>query len=367
MNLNWSRYFAIGLGILLVALIVYFFSNIVTYVLIAWVLSLVGQPLMDVFEKKIRFKKFHLGRVMSAILTIVVFLLIFAFLIGTFVPLVVEQARNLGEVEYQNIGQALAEPLEQLNSWLYRMGLASPENSANDQFQSALKNYFNPEALGNLFSSLLGIAGELLFAIFSIIFITFFFLKEHGIFENFLVGVTPTGYEKQVISTINSITHLLTRYFGGILIQITCITIFLFAALSIFGIKNALLIAFFAALINVVPYLGPIIGAAFAVFISISSNLDLDFYTMMMPMILKVLGVFAAMQMLDNFLLQPYIFSTSVRAHPLEIFIVILMGAQIDGITGMILAIPAYTVLRVIGKVFLSEFKVVKKLTGGID
>ncbi|NNE29984.1 MAG: AI-2E family transporter, partial [Saprospiraceae bacterium] len=311
--------------------------------------------------------KFRLGRIPSAFLTLLVFFLVGGFLIATFVPLIVEQARNLAEVDYQSISQALAEPLDKLNDLLYRMGLANSENSADAQFQNALSDYFNPAALGNVFSSVIGIAGELVFAIFSIIFITFFFLKERGIFENFIVGVTPSGYEKQAGAAISSITRLLTRYFGGILIQITSITLFVFVGLSIFGVENALLIAFFAALVNVIPYLGPIIGAIFGVFITISSNLDLEFYTMMLPLILKVLAVFAAMQLMDNFLLQPFIFSNSVKAHPLEIFIVILMGAQLNGILGMILAIPTYTVLRVIARVFLSEFKIVKKLTGGID
>ena len=64
--------------------------------------------------------------------------------------------------------------------------------------------------------------------------------------------------------------------------------------------------------------------------------------------------------------LQPNIFSKSVKAHPLEIFIVVLMGAKIGGVTGMILAIPGYTVIRVLAKVFLSEFKVVQRITKGL-
>ena len=86
----------------------------------------------------------------------------------------------------------------------------------------------------------------------------------------------------------------------------------------------------------------------------------------MLPMLSKVVIVFGAMQLLDNFILQPWIFSNSVLAHPLEIFIVILMGAQINGIIGMVLAIPVYTVLRVIARAFLSEFKLVQKITGGM-
>ena len=141
------------------------------------------------------------------------------------------------------------------------------------------------------------------------------------------------------------------------------ITLIVSTSLTILGVKNALLIGFFAAIMNVIPYIGPVIGAGFAVMITLSSNLDLPFYTEMMPLITKVLIVFGIMQLLDNVLLQPIIFSKSVKAHPLEIFIIVLVGAKLGGILGMVLAIPFYTAFRVIGKVFLSEFKVIQQLT----
>ena len=198
-------------------------------------------------------------------------------------------------------------------------------------------------------------------------FITFFFLKEQRLFGDFVVAIAPNEYEDEVRHGLDNITRLLTRYFAGILIQITIITLFVSVSLGLLGVTNALLIGFFAAIINVIPYLGPIIGATFGAFITVSSNLNLDFYTQMLPLLVKVFAVFGAMQMLDNFILQPYIFSNSVLAHPLEIFIIILMGAKINGIIGMVLAIPVYTVLRVIARVFLSEFKIVQKLTGSIE
>jgi len=227
-------------------------------------------------------------------------------------------------------------------------------------------NWFEPSAIGTFFSGLIAAAGNIVLSLFSIIFITFFFLKEQGLFVNFLVALAPDGYDNQIRRAIQEISRMLTRYFGGIIIQITVITLFVSILLGLLGIKNALFIGFFAALINVIPYVGPIIGATFGVIITISSNLDVEFYSEMVPMLLTVVAVFGGMQMLDNFILQPYIFSNSVMAHPLEIFIIILMGAQLGGIGGMILAIPVYTVLRVIGKVFLNKFRLVQKITEGM-
>jgi predicted PurR-regulated permease PerM len=159
------------------------------------------------------------------------------------------------------------------------------------------------------------------------------------------------------------IKKMLVRYFEGILAQMALLTLFLWMALSLVGAQNALLMAFLGAIVNVIPYIGPFIGMIFALVVSICSGLDMDFYTQMMPLLIKIVAVFLGMQVLDNLLLQPLIFSKSVQAHPIEIFVVIVIGSKLAGIVGMILAIPAYTVLRVIASIFLSEFKLVQELT----
>jgi predicted PurR-regulated permease PerM len=358
---------------------------------------MIGQPFMRTFQK-IRILKFKAGANTAAILTLISYFIIVGLLIRMFAPLIITQANNLAEVDYAQVGKALEEPANEIKHKLVDYGIYQPDtilikypdtaaifaNNPNAvikadtievikpvSVEKALKDnffkWFEPQRIGNLFSDFLAAAGNILFTLFSVIFITFFFLKEQGLFVNFLVALVPNQHEDKVRHAIEDISNLLSRYFRGIVMQVTAISIFVSIALSVLGVKNALLIGFFAALINVIPYLGPIIGAAFAVIITISSNLDLDFYTQMLPLLSKVVIVFAAMQMLDNFLLQPWIFSNSVLAHPLEIFIVILMGAQINGIVGMVLAIPVYTVLRVIARSFLSEFKIVQKITGSLN
>lgn len=362
-NISRNINIAIVVSLLMVTAIFYFFSNIVAYVLIAWVLSLIGQPLMHFFQQKIKIGKFRAGPSFSSVLTIISYFIVFTVLIWLFVPLVVEQARNLANVEYNAISQALNEPLTLLNDQLHRFGLIESGVSTTEQFNVALKSWFKPTQIGNFVNIIIGIFGNFIITLFSIIFITYFFLKEQRLFTNFVVALAPEQYENETRNVLLSISTLLTRYFGGILIQISIITLFVSVFLGILGIKNALLIGFFAAIINVIPYLGPLIGATFGVFITISSNLELEFYSEMLPLLIKVVSVFAAVQLLDNFVLQPFIFSNAVLAHPLEIFIIVLIGAQINGIIGMILAIPAYTVIRVVAREFLSQFKIVQHIT----
>jgi predicted PurR-regulated permease PerM len=141
--------------------------------------------------------------------------------------------------------------------------------------------------------------------------------------------------------------------------MMTLITIFL----SILGVKNALLIGFFGGLMNIIPYLGPVIGAILGIIIGITTNLSLGIYTDLLILSAQIAGSFVVANLIDNLVLQPLIYSNSVKAHPLEIFLVIMLGASLAGIPGMILAIPSYTVLRIIAKEFFNGLRVVQKLT----
>ncbi len=361
---NISQYLAIGLSALVVVILVYTFSNVVMYVLIAWVLSTMGQPLMEFFQKRVKLGKYKIGPNLAAGLTLITYIVVVTLLVMLFVPLVIQQASNLARVDYQAVATALEEPLNQLNEWLAENGMSDPEQKTDQGLQQFFSKNFDPSIITNTFSSVLAAASGILFGAFAVIFITFFFLKEKGLFKSFFLNLLPSRYDNQITEVFDDSSYLLSRYFRSILIQISIITTYMWVLLTFFGVKNAFLISVFAAIINVIPYLGPLLGAIFGVFITISSNLDLDFYNEMAPLLIKVLIIFATMQMLDNFLLQPFIFSNSVLAHPLEIFLIILMGAQLYGILGMVLAIPTYTVIRVIAKEFLHKFKIVKKVTG---
>lgn len=358
-----TRFIAIAITLLVVGYLIHLFSDIVSYILISWVISMIGAPFMILFMEKARFKKLAYGSVLSAFLTLLIFIIGVSALFLVFVPLVVEQARNLSTIDYTALAQSLEQPLDQLGRRLYSWGMINDVNEPARQLTSSFNDWFHTDMLGSIFGSIVSFTGNALISIFSILFITFFFLKEKGLFSNAMKAMVPTQYEEKTVKAIDEMSYLLTRYFGGIVIQITLIILIVFLGLSIFGIEYALIIAFFAAIINVIPYVGPLLGAIFAVSVTISSNLDLDFYNQTMPLLFSVVAVFAVMQAIDNFLLQPFIFSNSVKAHPLEIFLVILIGAKLGGILGMILAIPGYTAIRVVAKVFLSEFKVVQKIT----
>lgn len=359
---NSSRNFIIIISLIITSVIVWYLRNIIGYILISWVLSMLGQPFMKLY-KKIKIGKLHLSDNLAAGMTIVSFLVIISIVVSLFVPMILSQARAIAEVDFAAVGQSLEEPIERINQRLIDAGLLIPNTKSPIE---TLQEEMSGQAgafVSDIFGSVVSLTSSFIFGLFSLVFMTFFFLQEQGLMQNFLSAFVPNEMEKKLFRALNEIQNLLTRYFIGILGQITIITILVTLGLSIFGIQNALLIAFFAALINVIPYLGPLIGATFGIFITITSNLELDFYTHLLPMMGQVVIVFGVMQMVDNFILQPIIFSTSVKAHPLEIFIIILIGAELYGIAGMVLAIPTYTVIRVVAQTFLIRFKLVQRMT----
>ena len=108
-------------------------------------------------------------------------------------------------------------------------------------------------------------------------------------------------------------------------------------------------------------------AAAFGVTIGITSNLELEFYTQLLPLVYKIALVFLIVQLIDSLIFQPLVISNIVKAHPLEIFLVILIAGTLAGIGGMIIAVPIYTILRIIAKEFLNNFKIVQQLTSELE
>ncbi len=357
-----NRTIALLVSLLLIVALFYWFSNIVTYALIAWVVSMIGQPLFRFYSKNVRIGKYRAGENVAALLTLLTFFLAIGLLFMLFLPPLFRQVNNLAHVDYAALSRTLQQPLLNLQNWLVSYGIITQDVSLEQQLRQGLTKSFEPAFIKNYVSSVLTTAGNIGVTIGSVVFISFFFLKERGLFVNFLAALMPTQYDEKVKHAINDIAKNLSLYFRGLVLQLLAFALTVTIALWILGVKNALLIGFFAGLLNIVPYVGPIIGALFGVVFTISSNLDQDFYSYILPMVLKVLAVFFGAQLLDNNITQPLIFSNTLKTHPLEIFFVVLMGAQIGGVMGMVLAIPGYMVVRVVAAVFLSEFHIVQNL-----
>jgi predicted PurR-regulated permease PerM len=192
-------------------------------------------------------------------------------------------------------------------------------------------------------------------------------MKDDTLFEESLLLLIPVKHHEATLKVIAESKKLLMRYFIGVLLELLGVMSIISLGLWIFGVENALLIGFFGGIMNIIPYLGPIIGSAIGITLGVTATLAFGDFSDLLPVLAKLSGVFLAVNFIDNNILVPLIYSKSVKAHPLEIFFVIIMGGSLAGLLGMLLAIPVYTVLRVIAKEFFQQFRVVQKLTSTID
>jgi predicted PurR-regulated permease PerM len=230
-----------------------------------------------------------------------------------------------------------------------------------------MKSLVNFKLLGTFLGGFVNSAANLLLGFFAIIFITFFFLKDEHMFEENLLLLVPEKHHEKTRAVVGDSKKLLKRYFTGILLEITAVITLLSLGLWILGIKNALVIAFFGGIMNLIPYLGPIIGSGVGITIGMITFLISGQNDQLMTVLLKLGVVFFLVNFTDSHVLQPVIYSRSIKSHPLEIFMAIIVGGGLAGLPGMLLAVPVYTILRVIAREFLQEFRVVRKLTGTMD
>lgn len=228
--------------------------------------------------------------------------------------------------------------------------------------------YVNMHSLGVWFGSAFNILGNILATIVSASFLAFFFLRDKSLFKNIIVAILPQKYERKTIIIMSESRKILSRYFIGLILELILVMILTTIGLLIVGLnfQTAVTIGFFAGLFNVVPYIGPVIGGVVGLCMGISNHLDADVYMVILPLMGKMALVFAIVQIIDNNVFQTVIFSNSVKAHPIEIFLVIVLAGSIGGIGGMIFAVPIYSVLRIIGKQFFSHFKFIRSLTQNI-
>lgn len=351
------------IGFFLIASIAYLIWSvkvIILYIFISGILALLGRPIVSRLNK-IKVGKRNFPSVLSAIITMLFLFFCTLCLFSVFIPILAAEVNAISEIDIEKVIDKLQEPIQKINIWLDRFKISESSTKINEK----IIGLFSFSSLSLLVNNLFSLFGNLFIAGFSITFITFFFLKEEGLIKTIFYSIFPEKQHQRINKVLKNTKILLRRYFLGLLIQIATITALVSISLAILDIKNAIAIGFFAGIINIIPYLGPLFGCIAGISMTILSNIDLPLNEVT-PILILVILVFMCVQIIDNILLQPYIFSNSVKAHPLEIFLIIICSGNLVGIGGMIIAVPTYTFLRIILKEFLSEHKLVQNITKNI-
>ena len=345
-----------------VGALLWYFREVVVYILVSAVLAIIGRPFVG-FLCKAHIKKFSMPRWLAAAITLVLLWVVIGGLLSLIIPLVAGKIYELSSLDLRSALEGIEAPLERLQNSISTI-FALPEThfSLSDIIVSTLRQFLNYDTVNSVISSIINTGMSAVIVIFSVSFITFFFLKEDGLFSQMVSAIFPDKYAENVHRAIDKVTVLLSRYFTGLLTESLIISTIIAVVLLLFGmqVENACFIAVIMGMLNVIPYAGPAVGVLVSIFIGIVSPIEGCTIAYTLAVILSTICVVKG---IDDFVLQPTIYSSKVSAHPLEIFIVILMAGSVGGIVGLLVAVPSYTVLRVFAKEFFSEVSLVRKLT----
>lgn len=342
------------LGVVVLCYFIHEVQSVIAYIAIAAVIALVGRPIVIFLRDTLKFPN-----KLAVITVLLMVLLVFVGLIALFVPIIIQQSENLAQIDID----AFKKDLNVLNVQVREYLGVKQIDIIQGLRQTTFVQNFDLKVIPDFMNLLFGGLGTAFIGVFSIIFISFFLLKDSNLMLNSILVFSNYGEEERFKLVFNKIKILLSRYFVGLTLQLLVLFILYSILLMVFDVDNPIAIACICAFLNIVPYLGPVVAGVLMMMFVISSNLGADFSSIILPKLLYVLGGYLIAQLIDNFINQPLIFGKSVKSHPLEIFLVILIAGLLFNVIGMIVAIPTYTAIKVIAKEAFSEYKIVKNLT----
>lgn len=364
-----AKYILIAAGLAIAGTICWYFRNVIIYMLIAVVVSLISKPIMKVLQK-ITVKGRRLPDWILAAFTLLTVLVLLMTMVSMIIPIVSGILKGISISSIESTAAQISAPLSNFNEFLRN---TFPSLGYNFKIETALMAELQKLLDVSKVSSLIGTATSFISSfgvgLFSVAFIGFFFIKDDDLFTNIVTAMVPDKHEKNAAEAISDIGHLLSRYFIGVLIEVTGVALINFLSLWLIarlGVNAALGIAFMTGILNIIPYVGPLMGGAIGTILGLTLKyssavpigLDVNFWVFTVLLI----AIFCFTQLIDNILYQPLIYSTSIKATPLEIFIVLLIVGHIGGPMAMIVAIPCYTVVRVIAFRFFRHIKAIRRL-----
>ena len=348
----------------------WYFRSVLVYILAAFVVSLLGHPLMELM-RKIKVRGRQLPDALLAVITILVILGVLSFTVTQIIPVVLHIVREASVMNTQNVpyNSIINQVNEGIRGLFPSLG---PKFNVVTALLEQIRSVMSVTNVTSFLGSVASVTAGIVVGVFSIVFISFFFIKDDNLFCKIISALVPDSMEESVEKTLSEIVHLLSRYFLGLVIEVAGVILVDFLGLWLIariGPQYALGIAFIAGVLNVIPYVGPLIGEVIGVLLCVvlKYGAGIGLGVPIWAFAIIVFGVMMLAQLIDNFVYQPLIYSTSIKSTPLEIFIVLLIAGKMGGTLGLLMGIPVYTVLRVIAARFFYKHKAVRRLMPDIE
>ena len=351
----WVPPLLLGFGI---AAFLFFFSAMAWMLFLGFIMSLMARPIFDALGRWPK-SPWAMGKSMKAGLAILTLWLVLAGVILLIAPTVQQQWAIMSQTDFTLLSQNIQQALHELENWMAERGWISPPTSQNNDLSplthfllEQVEQFWQSLRLMDLISPAFDAFSSTLAKLFGSLFSSFFLLRDRTLFLEKALHLMPASWHSHVWTVLIETRKNLSRYFLGLGLEVLLVAIFTSLGLWMIGLDFplALTLGTIAGILNLIPYLGPMMGFLMGLVLTVASQLHLPFEAQILPLLLKVSAVFISVQLIDNFALQPWIYSDSVAAHPLEIFMVIVAGGIVNGITGMMLAVPIYTMIRLIAR-----------------
>lgn len=341
-----SKFFRYGLYILLILSIIWVGSEVshvfrpITLVVQALFFPLFFSGLLYYLTRPL-VNKLCAKKVPLLLAIILVYLILggvlVAFVVIT-VPLLQREITRLIEeapILFEELGKLLVEYEEGIEflvqletEWIEDLGV---------QFADMARQVFSM-VYANI-SSFFQFIGSILLAFVTVPFILYYLLKEDYKVPQFILQYTPDEKRAELHSVLSNIDWAISSYIQGQAIVCFSVGLLALTGYTIIGLEYALLLALFAMLTNLIPYLGPIIGAVPALIVgALDSPL----------MVLQVLIVIVIVQQLESMIIAPQVMGRKLQISPVIIILLILVAGHLAGFLGMILAVPTFAVSRII-------------------
>ena len=345
--------------ILLVAgagFLVWYFSEIVIFIIVAGVITIIGSPLVELLDR-IRIGRLHFPHVLSVIITLVLILALFLGIFATIIPLIINEVQLISNIDSSELLKFYQKEMASLQQLINHYGLMPKGVTIEKSIKQSIVQFLDLTFLSGVFTSIISFTGTFFINLFAIAFLSFFFLSDPTLLSHGILVFTPRAYEEQVKNIMAKSKKLLSRYMVGLILQIFANITTYTLALYIVGVPSALVIGFFAGVVIIIPYIGGIISMIMGVLIGVTGVVALGDYTLIMPTVIRILAAMFIVQMIDNNIFAPIIQGKSVKAHPVEVFLVVIAAASFGGIIGMVVAVPAYGLLKIVIHEFRASFR----------
>ncbi|NVM21335.1 MAG: AI-2E family transporter [Desulfobacterales bacterium] len=307
-------------------------ETIFVSLLLAIVLFYVFNPIAVFLES------FNIPRTLSIIIIYLAAAASLGALFGTIIPTIERELSSLQQ-ELPKYQDKIVKSINCVETWIRNK---SPQ-AANIDLSAALSSV-KRELLGGSKSHILISSSKMIGSFVTLLvmvpFISFFFLKDGPAMKKALIGAVPNRYFEMSLNLFYEINRQLGGFVRARLVEALCVGLTCFIGLTLLGIKYAVVLAVIAALTNLIPYVGPIIGTIPALIIAFVD-------TGSVMMLLWVGMVYGIAQLLDTLVIIPAVFSKIVNMHPLVVVVVIIAGGQLGGVLGMIFAVPIYSITKV--------------------